>query len=287
MSRLDGKLLRGAIDYALANQGLCIKNKKIEKKDFGCYEYDEIWQRWVLKIKKGFAYVCVSNKNISNFAFTINKVYFSPEDGMLTDDKNESFYFFNLNDTHYFRPWEIADAKHGDIIIFNKNKMLMYRALKSIDTDTAIIEPICYISISDNVARFEITEKGVGTLSYNKYSIKPATEEEKKTFFNIMAENGYVWDADKKDIVNVKKFPSFKSLIDTHNKSKRHDEIHRVTNQIRDLLFEHKCHLEIGTSKFGGDGIYVCACEEHPVDWDERLSNVNKEKKIENKINPE
>lgn len=283
LGRVDGNLMRSAIDYALAGQGLCIKNNKLERKESPIpgYEYDEIQQKWALKIIKGVAYICTSNKDFPEGLFTVNQIYFSSADNVLqTNDKNKDWYFFDQKPLKDFRPWTINDAKHGDIIFLGGNKLVMYRTHFSKNAAEICVDPICYIVLTSyDATRFEKPEKGQAPLGYKTNAVRPATEEQKALFYKILLENGYVWDGTKKDIVCVSHLASFQNAINNRKNKKREEEIHQLRNQIMDLLTEHKCHLEIGTSKFGGDGIYVCACEKHPMDWDERLCNADDKRK--------
>lgn len=287
LGRVDGKLMRSAIDYALAEQGLCIRNNKLERKESPTpgYEYDEIQQKWVLEIKKGVAYICTSNKDFPEGLFNVNQIYFSSADNVLqTNDKNKDWYFFDKEHLKDFRPWTIDDAKHGDIIVMGGNKLVMKNThFKGTSVDTVCVDPICYIVLTSyDATRFEKPEKGQAPLEYKANAIRPATEEQKALFYKILFENGYVWDGTGKDIVCVSHLMSFQNALNIRKNKKREVEIRQLRNQIMDLLTEHKCHLEIGTSKIGGDGIYVCACEKHPMDWDERLCNINIEKNIRN-----
>jgi hypothetical protein len=47
-------------------------------------------------------------------------------------------------------------------------------------------------------------------LSMNRSDIRPATEEEKKLLFDKLKEEGYEWDAEKKEVVKIKWKPSYK-----------------------------------------------------------------------------
>ncbi len=288
LGRVDGKLMRSTIDYALAEQGLCIRNNKLERKESSIpgYEYDEIQRKWVLKIIKDVAYICTSNKDYPEGLFYVNQIYFSSADNVLqTNNKNKDWYFFDQDTLKGFRPWTIDDAKHGDIISISGNKLVMRNThFKGTSVDTVCIVPICYLVVRTGYeTRFERPEKGQAPLECKTNTIRPATEEQKALFYKILFENGYVWDGTKKDITCVSHLASFQNAINNRKNKKREEEIHQLRNQIMDLLTEHKCHLEIGTSKIGGDGIYVCACEKHPMDWDERLCNINRQEYKKNK----
>lgn len=51
----------------------------------------------------------------------------------------------------------------------------------------------------------------------------------------------------------------------------RVNEIRKVRNQIRNLLKEHNLHIELGSDVIAGKVFYLCADEEHPIDWDDSI----------------
>ena len=280
---LGGKKLRDSIDYALSKQGLCVKNGKLEREEPSTagYEFDEITQQWVFKIKKDVAYVCKSTEGLPEGLFTVGKTYFCRLDNILpTDIEFKDWKFYEQSQLKNFRTWEIEDAQYGDIIVLGGNKFVMYRThIQGSWKDTVCIDPICYFVVRTGYdMRFELPEKGQAPLEYKRSAIRPADKEQERIFTMSLAEHGYTWDESKQGLACINHFFSFNDISTKRKEDRRQKEISLLNDEIKNLLQKHHCCLEIGTSKYGGDGIYLCACERHPSEWDERLCNITNEK---------
>lgn len=94
---------------------------------------------------------------------------------------------------------EKFEPKDGDVS-FHDGMIYIFKGVKpsSILPGKSAIIHHCYY----DGERLEVKE-GVGC-GYIDYSQRPATEEEKKKLFDKLAEAGYEWDAEKKELVKLK-----------------------------------------------------------------------------------
>lgn len=97
------------------------------------------------------------------------------------------------------RLWDITDAKVGDVLVSESTCGLgtWYCIFKSLDGDESMTV-YCYLSRD---GRFETKKE----LCFDKdpYNTKPATKEQIDTLMKVMADAGYEWDAEKKELKNI------------------------------------------------------------------------------------
>lgn len=100
-----------------------------------------------------------------------------------------------------YRLWTIQDAKAGDVLFQDLmcGKTFIYNG---VNPDMAILYSFIISNDGKDVLPYHIGKPntGIGTIEENKNIIHPATKEQRELLFKKMAENGYAWDAEKKEL---------------------------------------------------------------------------------------
>ena len=124
---------------------------------------------------------------------------------------NERFGY-TLDDGTYFsgswedsyRLWKIQDAKDGDVLA-TKNFVFIF---KNID-DSNCVHYYCHYEIykleDDNQFGIALPQSLMGAAGVSHYS--PATKEQRDTLFKAMADAGYTFDFDKKELKKIEQKP--------------------------------------------------------------------------------
>ena len=108
----------------------------------------------------------------------------------------------------------IQDAKDGDVLVSRYNKPFIYNG----NRDSFHIGSYCGISVEDG---FKVaTEKCHWTENVN---IHPAAKEQRDTLFAKMKKAGYEWDADKKELKEIKIITPLFNVGDTIIKKNNSD----------------------------------------------------------------
>ena len=105
-----------------------------------------------------------------------------------TDDST-----LNVVDENTLRLWTIQDAKDGDVLASDNGCPFVYK--KSDGTGARLY---CCVSIANN---FCIDDGIIHCGSKN--SAKPATKEQRDLLFTKMKDDGYEWDAEKKELRKI------------------------------------------------------------------------------------
>ena len=143
-----------------------------------------------LKIESGKWYVCIKNllDDYGNSAFCKGDVYLSEKDEYLIPcNSNVPWMIAYCVDT-YFKEWTIKDAKDGDVLVASDGSVFIYAG----STDR---HAKCYVALT-KYGTFNLK----GGNWEDKYSVHPATKEQRDLLFQKMKEEGYEWDADKKEL---------------------------------------------------------------------------------------
>ena len=88
-----------------------------------------------------------------------------------------------------FRPWTIQDAKDGDVLVDEDNNIGIYKEIEGLYWNSYI-----YLGCDGKLRGFSIGG------SHKQANTRPATKEQRDTFFAKMKEAGYEWDAEKKEL---------------------------------------------------------------------------------------
>ena len=97
--------------------------------------------------------------------------------------------------------WTIQDAKDGDVLAESKNDViLMFRGIGNTEWDD-VIDYHCYYDCyrKDFIVQEDV--KYWGTIANNH--LKPASKEQRNILFQKMKEEGYEWDAEKKELKKI------------------------------------------------------------------------------------
>ena len=60
----------------------------------------------------------------------------------------------------------------------------------------------------------------------------------------------------------------------------RANQIRRVRNEMKRMMKENKCHLEVGTNVLSGPQFYLCPDEPHDIELDDDVQSLNQPNKI-------
>lgn len=104
---------------------------------------------------------------------------------------------FTFNDVHKnFKLWDIQDTKNGDVLSY-RNGQWIFILKRIIDKDS-----FEYYTLWSTIYNDLTINDSAFSLLIN--SIYPATKEERDLLFQKMKENGYEWDAEKKELKKIK-----------------------------------------------------------------------------------
>lgn len=146
------------------------------------------------KIQSGKWYVCIRdfNDRYDNIIFKKGESYFSNKEGMLIPNNSNIPFKINCIE-HYFRPWNIQDAKDGDIL---REDSCTFIIQKLGDYGTCAKT---YCTLYDDGDFYD------GSILYfDMDSTKPATKEQCDLLFQKMRESGYKWNAEKLELKKIK-----------------------------------------------------------------------------------
>lgn len=106
------------------------------------------------------------------------------------------------NDTDTLNTEKQSEFKDGDIVCISGMGYCTYGIIKSIDNLSKKLE--YYVLRDANILKFE------DWLSFEDKHIQPIKETQRRILFDSLAKEGKAWDAEKKQIVNLKKEYQFK-----------------------------------------------------------------------------
>lgn len=103
------------------------------------------------------------------------------------------------------RLWDITDAKVGDVLVSESNCGLntWYCIFKSLDDDESMTV-YCYLARD---GRFETKKESC--FDKDPYNTKPATKEQRDTLMKAIADAGYTFDFDKKELKKIEQKPAW------------------------------------------------------------------------------
>ena len=195
---------------------------------------------------------CIFDENKPKFKvgdWVVNKLgniwhidSFDAKNYQVTTNKGEHNYFpINIQDRMHL--WTIADAKDGDVLYHKAENGIEYIVMnKGLNEHNNIDSYFRYSSIN-----------GFGTnipsvLSAKCDSITPATKEQRDLLFQKMHEDGYEWDAEKKELKEIEdeEYNGEDYGIDSlwHAKNILEETLGKVDGyQTDDGILEHKCAI--------------------------------------------
>ena len=103
-------------------------------------------------------------------------------------------FFCNYGHTDSMRLWTINDANDGDVLAYATDEgdswIMIYRSLYKPYEGHVHYHALL---VNDN-----FSDKGTCCICID--NLKPATKEQRNLLFQKMAEEGYVWDSEKKEL---------------------------------------------------------------------------------------
>lgn len=132
----------------------------------------------------------VNNHGKVNQVFTTNY----RDEYIVLDDGS----YFNRSECDNYRLWTIDDVMDGDVLA-SINGAIFINAGSSSSKKRVTLDCYCYLSVQ---SEFCIEEHKTGSWFY-KNDIKPATKEQCELLFSKMKEEGYEWDAEKKELKKI------------------------------------------------------------------------------------
>lgn len=147
------------------------------------------------KFKKG-DYIIRSTEGFKHDTYLVIDVkdYYGCEE--LKEGRRVTFTFNDVHDN--FRLWTIQDAKDGDILYCgNIEYDIDFIVIYKHPIVNGCINSYCRYNSEDG---FSIDIPRVMRVNDNP---QPATQFQKETLFKAMAEAGYIWDAEKKELCKI------------------------------------------------------------------------------------
>ena len=117
---------------------------------------------------------------------------------MFVDYDGECVLFPSRENRDWSKFKPTCEFKDGDILSyqckgFNNRSIYIYRYHKRFNTSY-------YVALSGDDNEFRIDNTGKWALNGYNYTARFATEEEKQKLFDAIKEQGYEWDAEKKEL---------------------------------------------------------------------------------------
>ena len=129
-----------------------------------------------------------------------NKITDVLEDRYIVDAKFAKRSSIPFKFENYYHLWTIQDAKDGDILASNYNKPFIYNG----NHNSIHVGAYCGITTNDKL--IIASEEYHWTEHLN---IHPATKEQRDKLLKAMADAGYEWDAEKKELKKVEQNPAW------------------------------------------------------------------------------
>ena len=162
--------------------------------------YDKHSDKVEPKFKVGQWYQCTKDFFGKGVTFDKNTAYYCAKEGCLQDEYGCHIAIVkDLYDN--FKLWNIEDAKDGDVLCtYECNEPKIVFILKGTPKKHYALGYHCYYNIMypHFGSNFE-----KGCLSPNDEDVKPATKEQRDTLMKAMADAGYTFDFDKRELKKI------------------------------------------------------------------------------------
>lgn len=145
------------------------------------------------EIEKGKWYVCNTPRYKD---FVVGKEYYCPKNGMLKPNENEMALYVARS---CFHPWTIQDVKDGDVLVVGDEDG---EGIAICGKDDTIGNNNLYCAYDD--------ENGfiINVKIAKECLLHPATIEQGELLFKKMNKAGYVWDFEKKELIQIEQTPT-------------------------------------------------------------------------------
>ena len=156
------------------------------------------------KIEKDKWYVCIRNldDNYGTRAFYKGDIYHSTKDETLMPVNSNVPYEIKYCAEDYFRLWTIQDAKAGDVLYLQKDgkeHIIIYKGVIKERFRTFVSAYCAYNGIVDAFCFADVSR--YVDIAYG--GIMPATKEQRDTLMKAMADAGYTFDFEKKELKKI------------------------------------------------------------------------------------
>ena len=150
------------------------------------------------KYKKGDWIISLENTNLSQIIDIKNSYYcvypYSDKLNFILKNNELEYFKVTIKETDLSsKLWTLADAKDGDILIYNDSIFIF----NEIYENHLIYYGIYEHNKFHNDKYYSCLD--LDTIDIN--NIHPATEEQKNTLFETMFNENYKWDKDKKELI--------------------------------------------------------------------------------------
>ena len=115
--------------------------------------------------------------------------------------KGKVYHYFPISKQNEMHLWTIQDAKDGDVLTNNGNIIIFEKIETTNRPDYKIIKSYCFTLRNIHTGRCFY----VGGVYNLNDSFTPATKEQRDLLFQKMKEACYEWDAEKKELKEIKK----------------------------------------------------------------------------------
>ena len=115
-------------------------------------------------------------------------------------DAKDKHYSISFDKEHMCHLWSIADAKNGDVLVDEDNNIGIYKEIESVYWNSYI-----YLGCDGKLRGFSIGG------SHEQTDTRPATKEQRDTLEKAMADAGYTFDFEKKELKKIERKPADKS----------------------------------------------------------------------------
>jgi hypothetical protein len=134
------------------------------------------------KFKVGDWVICCDYEPVQIISIRANAYY------EMSNGDSRPFYMVDNNPN--IRPWNIQDAKDGDVLAFDNDTIVIFKDLYNSTTFHS------YCHIEDGL--FDVSKDDMPDWWEGK-GFQPATKEQRTELFQKMKEAGYEWDSEKKE----------------------------------------------------------------------------------------
>lgn len=169
---IDNLTPQEAMDIAVAK---CFDEQKPTDKTEPKFEVGD----WIIRSAEGFKH--------NTYLVTEVKDYY------VCEELKGRRVTFTFNDVHKnFKLWDISDAKDGDALAV-KGAPFIYK-----NNDKDYVYLYCGVNLSNEF----VEAKKIDSWNNNN-KVYPATKEQRDTLFAKMRDEGYMWDAKKKELKKI------------------------------------------------------------------------------------
>ena len=171
--------------------------------------------------------------NTSNLVYRVDSILF-PQSKCYYLSHNGGIVIVSFNDEQNYHLWTIQDAKDGDVLVASDKSLFIYNRNINENSNVgfylALIEDMDIIIDSDDDCGWE-----------EKDSCYPATKEQRDTLTKAMADAGWEFDFEKKELRKIEQKPVEWSEED---ETKRADSMYLI-GQFRKCLATDECSIQM------------------------------------------